>query len=155
MADYEIKRYANIGSSLLLVIFIVLCLTTFGLLSLQNARNDALLSERSAEAVKEYYRADCLGETFLQQTDKVFLNAQKNGAGPEAVKRQVTSELGDYYQEDTDRICTDIPMRAGQALRIELLPDWEKGSCSVAVWSVYNCEDYEIDQSVRVWRGGE
>lgn len=52
MADYEIRRNAGIGSSSLIVIFIVLCLTTFGLLSLGNAKNDALLSERNAEAVQ-------------------------------------------------------------------------------------------------------
>lgn len=156
MADYEIRRNAGIGSSWLIVIFIVLCLTTFGLLSLGNAKNDALLSERNAEAVQEYYRADCLGETFLQQVDQAVLEAGQSGAAdPEELKRQVIAQFGDYYQEDTDRICTEIPMKAGQALRIELLPDWAGGSCRVAVWRVYNQEDYEIDQSIRVWKGGE
>lgn len=154
MADYEIRRNANIGSSSLIVIFIVLCLTTFGLLSLGNAKNDALLSERNAEAVREYYRADSLGESFLQQADRAVAEAKERCADPEQRKKQVLEAFGDYYQEETGRLCTEIPMAAGQALRIELEPDWVKGSCRAAVWRVYNQEDYEIDQSIRVWTGG-
>ena len=46
MASQEIRRKANIGSSTLIVIFIVLCLATFSLLSLGNAKSDSLLSDR-------------------------------------------------------------------------------------------------------------
>ena len=39
MADYEMRRKANIGSSSLILIFIVLCLATFGLLSLGDRKS--------------------------------------------------------------------------------------------------------------------
>ena len=118
MADFETKKKANIGSSSLILIFIVLCLATFGLLSLGNARGDELLSVRNAAAVKEYYRADGLGEEFLRQVDQ---SLQKADAGSvETVKEQVLAEFGDYYQEDRKSFLTDIPMDAGQALRVEL-----------------------------------
>ncbi|MCI9282930.1 MAG: hypothetical protein HFG56_06510 [Lachnospiraceae bacterium] len=153
MADFETKKKANIGSSSLILIFIVLCLATFGLLSLGNARGDELLSVRNAAAVKEYYRADGLGEEFLRQVDQ---SLQKADAGSvETVKEQVLAEFGDYYQEDRKSFLTDIPMDAGQALRVELGVDWQKRSLEVRSWKVYIQEEYEIDQSVRVWSGTE
>ena len=153
MADYEMRRKANIGSSSLILIFIVLCLATFGLLSLGNARGDELLSVPNAAAVKEYYRADGVGEEFVQTVDQAFKRA---GTGSqEAVRQQVLAEVGDYYQEDTDSFLTDIPMNAGQALRVELAADWQTRKLEVKTWKVYIQEDYEIDQSVRVWSGTE
>lgn len=153
MADYEMKKKANIGSSSLILIFIVLCLATFGLLSLGNAKGDELLSVRNAAAVKEYYRADGLGEEFLQLVDRTLLEA--GGSTKEEVKREVLSKLGDYYQEEKESFLTDIPMGAGQALRVELQADWQKRTAKVQSWKVYIREDYEIDQSVNVWSGAE
>ena len=47
MAKSESKSGANIGSASLILIFIVLCLGTFGLLSLSSAKNDLDLAERN------------------------------------------------------------------------------------------------------------
>lgn len=154
MADYEVRRKANIGSSSLILIFIVLCLATFGLLSLGNAKSDELLSVRNAVAVKDYYQADGLGEEFVQKIDQALLLAQTT-KDTKKVKEQVLETVGDYYQEDTDHFLTDIPMNAGQALRVELAVDWEKGTTQVVVWKVYIQENYEIDRSIKVWSGTE
>ena len=48
---------ANIGMSSLILIFIVLCLTVFGLLSLSSAGSDWKLARKNAEAVRGYYKA--------------------------------------------------------------------------------------------------
>lgn len=151
MADYEMRKKANIGSSSLILIFIVLCLATFGLLSLGNARGDELLSVRNAAAVKEYYRADGLGEEFVRTVDQALQSADTGST--EAVKQQVLAVVGEYYQEDSGCFLTDIPMNAGQALRVELGVDWQKRTLEVRSWKVYIQEDYEIDQSVRVFSG--
>ena len=73
MAKQEIRRKANIGSSSLILIFIVLCLVTFSVLSLGNAKREDALSRRSADSVQEYYRADAAGEAFLQLADQALL----------------------------------------------------------------------------------
>ncbi|MCI8659004.1 MAG: hypothetical protein HFG54_01980 [Lachnospiraceae bacterium] len=154
MADYEVKRRANIGSSSLILIFIVLCLATFGLLSLGNAKGDELLSVRNAAAVKAYYQADGQGEEFVHMVDQALQKAGQAGDDL-AVKKQVLETVGDYYQEASGRFLTDIPMEAGQALRVELDVDWKERSLKVASWKVYIQEEYAIDQSVRVWSKGE
>lgn len=153
MADYEMKRSANIGSSSLILIFIVLCLATFGLLSVGNSRREGLLSEKNAAAVQEYYRADRQGVEFLSRVDRALEDSGEKNA--DAAKEQVLHALGEFYQSDRDLFCTDVAMDAGQALRVELQTDWEKKSCRVVTWKVYQREEYEIDQSIPVWTGGE
>ena len=107
MAKQEIRRKANIGSSSLILIFIVLCLVTFSVLSLGNAKREDALSVRSADSVQEYYRADAQGEAFLQMADQALLKGDKDSLAP-------------YLQSDTGTYCTDVSMDAGQALRVEL-----------------------------------
>ncbi len=54
-----------IGSSSLLVIFAVLCLTIFSLLSLSTAQADERLNNASIEAVTDYYEADLKAEQIF------------------------------------------------------------------------------------------
>ena len=140
MAKQEIRRKANIGSSSLILIFIVLCLVTFSVLSLGNAKREDALSRRSADSVQEYYQADASGEAFLQLADQALLKDDRDS-------------LAAYLQSDTGTYCTDVAMDAGQALRVELAVDWEKKTYEILSWKVYHQEDYEIDQSVPVWNG--
>lgn len=162
MADYEIRKRANIGSSSLILIFIVLCLATFGLLALGNARREAFFSEKNAAAVVEYYRADSLAEefvTFAGETLKEIYGPETAGtdtgikSAGEAAKTQVLERMGDYYNGETDTLYTDISMAAGQALRVELGVDWDAGTYRILAWNVYNQENYQIDQSVPIWTG--
>ncbi len=141
MAKQEIRRKANIGSSTLILIFIVLCLVTFSVLSLGNAKREDALSKRSAASVQEYYRADAAGEAFLQMVDQALWKGDRESLAP-------------YLQSETGTYATDVSMDAGQALRVELALDWEKSTCQVLSWKVYHEQDYEIDQSVPVWDGG-
>ena len=55
MAGQMSKHKINIGLTSLILIFIILCLATFSLLSLSSARGDQSLAARSARAVTEYY----------------------------------------------------------------------------------------------------
>ena len=131
MAKQEIRRKANIGSSSLILIFIVLCLVTFSVLSLGNAKREDALSRRSA---------DSAGEAFLQLADQALLKGDKDSLMP-------------YLQSASGTYCTDVAMNAGQALRVELALDWEQKTYQVLSWKVYHQEDYEIDQSIPVWSG--
>ena len=145
MAKTEIKRNANIGTSSLILIFIVLCLVTFGLLSLSNARSDWSLAEKNMGAVSAYYEADARGEEFVAMVDRTV---RANGAEPEQLK----ASLGEFYQAEKHLIATEIPMEFGQVLCIELQYAKDR-SYQIRTWKVYNQDEYEIDDSLPVWTG--
>ena len=79
MAGQMSKHKINIGLTSLILIFIILCLATFSLLSLSSARGDQSLAARSARAVTEYYRADAEGEKWLKQAERD--DEKSNGPG--------------------------------------------------------------------------
>ncbi len=56
-----------VGGSSLLVIFAVLCLTVFALLSLSSVQANGRLGDAAAQAVTDYYRADAQAESILAQ----------------------------------------------------------------------------------------
>ena len=56
-----------VGGTSLLVLFAVLCLITFAVLSLSTVKAGDRLGEASAEAVMEYYAADYEAERILAQ----------------------------------------------------------------------------------------
>ena len=69
-----------IGGSSLLVIFSVLCLTVFALLSLSTVLADQRLSTASVENVVAYYEADT-------QAEEIFARL-RNGEMPDAVEQK-------------------------------------------------------------------
>ena len=78
MARTEQKVQAPmVGGSSLLVIFAVLCLTVFALLSLGTVQADRRLADASAASVQAYYEADCRAEEILAQL--------RSGQRPEGV----------------------------------------------------------------------
>lgn len=141
------KTKVNIGSASLILIFIVLCLSVFGLLSLTSARSDLALAQKNAQAVQGYYEADTQGEAFLQMADQALQRCEN--------EEQLQAALGSYYQADTGMAVTDIVMERGQVLHIELALDPARKRYEVKTWKVFNAEEYEIDDSMPIWAGNE
>ena len=73
----------SVGGASILMIFVVLCLTAFGILSYVTANADSRISEKNAEAVQNYYKADGKIQEELKQIDAALLTA-KTDAGQAA-----------------------------------------------------------------------
>lgn len=146
------KQRTNIGSSSLLLIFIVLCLVTFGLMSLSNARSDWDLARKNAGAVLTYYDADSQGEEFLRLADRTVKEVWSAEADSDRRAKQLKERLKDFYQEESGTIRTDIPMDFGQVLHIELQFD-DEADYRILNWKVYNQDVYDIDDKIPVWTG--
>ena len=78
------KRISGVGISSLLVIFAVLCLTVFAVLSVSTAQAQLRLAESTRRAATGYYSADCCAEEILARL--------RGGEHPENVKKD-----GDTY----------------------------------------------------------
>ena len=67
--------FIHMGAPSLLMIFLVLCLFTFALLSLSSAKNNRTLSQQSADRIQTYYQASSLAEEALDQIDTILSDA--------------------------------------------------------------------------------
>ena len=132
MTDKRKLSFPAVGGSSLLVIFAVLCLTVFALLTLSTVQANGRLSERSAQAVLDYYQADTQAEYILAQL--------RQGTVPEGV----TNEGGGRYSYT----CS---MSDTQALDVQVLV--EGTEYTVLRWQAVSTADWEADDSLAVWDG--
>lgn len=119
-----------IGSSSLLVIFAVLCLTVLALLSLSTVMAEKRLADASAEAVAAYYQADTAAE-------EIFARLRGGETVPEV------SVDGEYYRYQ-------CPISANQQLEVTLqrtLQGW-----TVLRWQAVAYPD-PITEDLQVWDG--
>lgn len=140
------KNRINIGVSSIILIFMILCLAVFCLLSLTDAKNALAFSERHADSVCAYYEADAAGQIFLRDYRK-NLEQTKD---PSTAAREAAVALPEgntvSVTEDGTVVC-EIPMDNGQSMHMEF---GESGSGILACY-VYNSEDYAIDDDLPVF----
>ncbi len=122
-----------VGGASLLVVFAVLCLTVFALLSLTTVQADARLSKASAQAVADYYTADCAAQNILARL--------RLGEVP----TEVRSENGVYAYE--------CPISDTQTLAVEVMLENEK--FTVLRWETVAKGEWEIDANLHMWDGTE
>ena len=67
--------FFNIGASSLLVIFLILCLVTFAILTLTSAKSDADFAEKLAHHKMNYYTACNTAESTLDEIDAILADA--------------------------------------------------------------------------------
>ncbi len=118
-----------VGLSSLLVIFAVLCITVFALLSISTVRADARLGESSAAAVEGWYAADYAANELLARL--------REGERPE----EVNFENGIYSY--------DCPISDTQTLRVEVKA--EGGEYTVLRWQACSTADWQADDRLPVW----
>lgn len=67
----NVKMGISIGGPTIIMIFVVLCMTTLGTLSLVTANADYKLTQKTVDSTAAYYAADNQGELFLSQVDAI------------------------------------------------------------------------------------
>ena len=87
----------GLGVSSLLTVMAVLLLTSFALLSLLSANSDLLMSQKAAQAVKEYYAADCQAETWMMHLKQTITNTDEI---PVDVKLHQAGFQAEYANEE-------------------------------------------------------
>ena len=120
-----------VGGTSLLVIFAVLCLTVFALLSVGTVQAGRRLSDASAQAVSDFYAADLKAE-------QVFAGLRA-GEIPEGV----TEENGVFRYaceiSDTQMLCVTVQK--------------SEDGWSVLQWQAVSSVRWQEDDSMPVWDG--
>lgn len=120
-----------VGISSLLVMFAVLCLTVFALLSVSTVSADIQLAKRSRAAITNYYQADCQAEAVLARL--------RAGDMPQGV-----SQDGSQYSY----LCKISDTQA-LAVTVRL----EKTAYTILRWQVISTAQWQVDNKLPVWAG--
>lgn len=125
-----------LGGISLLTVFAVLCLTVFALLSLTTSRAGHRLSQASAQAVENYYAADCEAQLILAQL--------RTGEWPEGV------ELVEGEQRYAEYAC---PISETQELQVQVRLGEDEDSYEIIRWQAAPIGQWTLDEDLELWDG--
>lgn len=166
--DKQQSTFVNIGSSSLLIVFLVLCLTTFAILSLSSAQSDYNFSQRFAGHKTEYYEASSRAEMILGEIDQVLAETadENNTTGGavsvswhEAVSRQLDGAEIDHItlsctnMNGETNISYQVPAGEKQALLVTLLvtnDSEHENYYQIRSWQLVSTSDWNADDSLRL-----
>lgn len=112
----------NIGSSSMLVVFIILCLITFSVLSVASANNDRKYSEKIANRTTAYYKASNKAEELLSQIDdKLKQIYEQYNADYLSQVPDVLTSIDGIDTSNFPSVSFSIPINDTQTLSVSLL----------------------------------
>ena len=124
------------GAVSLVMIFCVLCLAVFAVLTLATAVREKTLSDLSAESTASYYEAD----TEATRTVASLLR----GESPAAVR---------FEQSDDGRVASfAVELGEKQKLDVKVLLRTD-GSYEILRWATVYAAEWEADHSIDLWDG--
>lgn len=148
--------FVNIGSALLLVIFLVLCLATFAALSLSSARSDYSFSERLANRKSAYYQASNQAEEILAQIDGVLAEAAANDGKSSWGKLDFSGIDADIeHKSGSTSISYQVAIDEKQALDVQLALNSQenfptKGYYRIERWQIINTREWKNDDTLHL-----
>lgn len=145
-AEYRV----GIGASSILMIFIILSLTTLGVLSFASARADLALTARKQKQIEAYYTTTAEAQALIAQIDEALLKAQ---ADPETYDTEVRAlrSMDDRISVGMDMtISLALPVGDTQQLRVKLQPNGAEDAERYTVMAHYlvNVENWQPDNSI-------
>jgi len=125
------------GISALLIIFAVLCLTVFAVLSVSTVKADQRLADKSLQQMSEYYEADGQAE--------IILAALRLGEVPEGVSLTGTDDQGRNIYEYTCALSETRSLQVKAAVRGQ--------EYRILRWQLVSAADWQTGENINVWDG--
>ncbi|WP_052446671.1 hypothetical protein [Candidatus Soleaferrea massiliensis] len=152
------RMYLGTGASSILMIFIVLCLTTFGVLSYTSARADLKLTEKNEDAVYASYQAETQAQAILQQIDTVLGQARKNsaetGTNDKMLNLSRLSEIeGLTISEDTVSFSVACGDRKALQVLLKLTSPEEEKRYELISYRYVDTGEWQAEESGELWQG--
>lgn len=159
----EKKKYpaVNIGSASMLVIFIILCLVTFSVLSVASSNNDRNYARNIAARTSDYYAASNEAEAQLAQIDNLLAKAYELYGkdyleqGTAFFDSEVIKDLP--YSVELSHfplLSFTVPINDTQSLAVSLqlqLPDSEENTLyKITSWKEISIDSWDNDEPLNL-----
>ena len=148
------SSFSSIGITSLVLIFVMLCLLTFSVLSLVTARADLRLSQKNAERTSAYYDAENRANDVLLS---VISCIEEYKDSPDAsvfyqkLRERLDGQNGILFT-GADSLEYEVLLDKEQLLSVSLEISWERcdgGSrCRSLAWNTVSTHEWESDGSL-------
>lgn len=154
-SDRSSSRSAiSVGTTTLVLIFVLLCLLTFSVLSLVSARANMRLSQKSADRTTAYYEAEnTSSDILIQVTEAVqkYLNISDEDTFFKNVRTELDGKNGIRFTDD-ETLTWTVSLTENQYLRAEVQISFQPFSNGnhyrIIAWNTYTDYDWGTDQSL-------
>ncbi len=143
--DKRGTRNFSVGITTIAVVFTVVCLTIFAVLSLSTASQEKKLAEKYADSVSAYWEADAECSGIVNAFGEIWA-----AGGVDADFDSLVSETGVTFYHDGDAIYVSFIRQINEAtsLAVTFRMDDE---FTVTGWQEMYTGDWEADLSLNVW----
>jgi len=139
------KGGIGVGSASIVLVFAVLCLTVFSLITFVVAGNDKALVDAEAGLVVGYYEADALAE-------RIVAGILASDAVPGTLYGVDIETYWDWEAgTDVAYFLCPISDRKSLFVRLALFED----SYDVLSWRMHDTDEWTFDDSLNVWQGAD
>lgn len=139
------KSGIGTGSVSLILIFAVLCLTIFTLLTLSSAKAEHDTSTKTAESIAAYYAADAKAEIVLASISAELKNKS-------TVPTMVNDiEISTQTENGINTISYTIPMDDSQIVSVILQHNSASGTIDILKWQIEMSAEWEAFDDFNVW----
>ncbi len=149
------------GVSLLLLIFLTLCLITFSLLSLSGASADENLSRKAADRTLSYYKADSSANDILAQTNEYlagYLREAEESSDPKARYQELCADLpsaDSVYTLEDSTLSFSVSVNDDQILQVQLeltYPEEPDDTLyRITSWKIVNTREWTPDTHLNLY----
>lgn len=149
MATKRRGASSGIGGSLILIIFIVLTITVFSVLTLVSAQNELGTVNKSAIITKEYYTAEKVAAEKCGELNKALTELTDN---QEAVSAAVS--MGAFASAAEDGVLITFTVDIDEHRALETSLNLKEGNLeTVSKKIVSNGDDLIIEDTIDIWDG--
>ena len=148
MAEKQNKYSSGIGGSLVLIIFIVLTITVFSVLTLVSAENELRTVERAIKASEDYYAAEKQAALKCGELE----DAVSGLTGQEEISAALLS-AGAAVSADDEGITASFTVEIDNVRRLVTVIRPESGTLVIISQKITVPDDIIIDDGHDVWDG--
>lgn len=148
------KTSLGVGTASILMIFVLLTLVTFAVLSLSSAKADSRLSVKTVQHAKEYYEAENKAEIKIAKIDKVLNSGDMGNSMVEQIK-EITGVEPDMAD---GRIQYEERINEKQFLNVVMIIKWDEISQTYSYkkekWETVVDANWNADDELPVFQPG-
>lgn len=150
----------NVGISLVILIFMNICLAVFAVLSLQNAMADYSLSKKTAVHTTQYYKAvNKVQEQLAQKNQEMqrkweqeqeIVQKEKKAGKKNTKKKSVGQKSAQQI-----KITESVSKSQNLVVTLELDKIQSPSQYYIKNWKLCSSDNWEADDSLDVYQSGE
>lgn len=141
------KDGIGVGSASIVLVFAVLCLTVFSLITYVVARNDKSLVDAEARLVAGYYEADALAEQIVAE----IMASDQIPESINGVEINKPEDLDPFAEMSVVYFLCLISEQKSLYVRLAVYHD----TYDVLSWHMIDTDEWVFDDRLMVWQGSE